>query len=87
MWAYVVAGVLGVGIVPYTFAVLMPTNKRLLGMVEVQGKVELSASDLVVKEEGERSAHQLVDWWGVLNLGRGLILVGSGVLGVWSSLG
>ncbi len=87
MWAYAAAGVLSVGIVPYTFAVLMPTNKKLLEMVEVQGIVELSTRDMKIKEEGERSAHQLVDWWGVLNLGRGLMLAGSGLLGVWSSLG
>ena len=65
----------------------MPTNKQLLRKVEVLGKVELSGEDEVEMREAERSAHQLVDWGGVLNLGRGVLLVGSGVVGVWASLG
>ena len=64
----------------------MPTNKQLLRKVEVLGKVELSGEDEVEMREAERSAHQLVDWWGVLNLGRGVLLVGSGVVGeVWAA--
>ncbi|KAK0117651.1 hypothetical protein ONS95_011983 [Cadophora gregata] len=85
--AYILAGVLSIGIVPYTFAVLMPTNKELLRKVEVLGKVELSGEEEAEMKEAERSAHQLVDWWGVLNLGRGVMLAVSGVVGVWTSLG
>merc|ERR1711939_833831 len=78
---YILAGLLSISIIPYTFAILMPTNKQLLGKVEVSGE------DEVEMREAERSAHQLVDWRGVLNLGRGGLLVGSGVVGVWASLG
>jgi len=35
---------------------------------------------------GEETAHKLVDWWGVLNLGRAAMLVASGVVGVWTTL-
>merc|ERR1711939_611610 len=70
---YILAGLLSISIIPYTFAILMPTNKQLLRKVEVLGE------DEVEMREAERSAHQLVDWWGVLNLGRGVLLVGNGV--------
>ncbi len=33
---------------------------------------------------GEETAHKLVDWWGVLNLGRGALLLVSGLVGVWT---
>ncbi|PVH83182.1 hypothetical protein DL98DRAFT_652755 [Cadophora sp. DSE1049] len=87
VWPYILAGILSISIIPYTFAVLMPTNRQLLRKVEVLGKVELSREDEVEMRDAERSAHQLVDWWGVLNLGRGVLLVCSGVVGVWASLG
>ncbi|KAH9208438.1 hypothetical protein DL95DRAFT_395285, partial [Leptodontidium sp. 2 PMI_412] len=78
VWMYALAGVLGVGIVPYTFAVLMGTNKRLLRKVESARVMELREEDLDLdldlkldaQRDEEMSAHQLVDWWGVLNLGR-----------------
>ncbi|KAI9051200.1 hypothetical protein LZ554_005302 [Drepanopeziza brunnea f. sp. 'monogermtubi'] len=93
---YVAAGLLSVGIVPYTLAVMMRTNRRLLGRAEgllglglglarveeVGGEVEVE-----VEEKGEESAHQLVDRWGVLNLGRAAMLLASGLLGVWGVVG
>lgn len=87
VWIYALAGLMSVGIVPYTLAVMVPTNKRLLRKVEVNQMVELGKEDVEEQRDSERSAHQLVDWWGVLNLGRGTMLAGSGVLGVWASLG
>ena len=71
---YAVAGLLSVGIVPYTILFLNQTNNKLLGMKD--------ASILVAGE----SVHQLVDRWGVLNLVRGVMLTVSGALGVWTSL-
>ncbi|KAL2062820.1 hypothetical protein VTL71DRAFT_5892 [Oculimacula yallundae] len=86
-WLYTLAGVLSVGIVPYTFAFILPTNKKLLRLVEGTRRIEMSKEEVVLQSQEERNAHQLVDWWAVLNLGRGAMLVGSGVLGVWASLG
>ncbi|CZT07892.1 uncharacterized protein RAG0_13178 [Rhynchosporium agropyri] len=85
-WLYTLAGFLSVGIVPYTFAVMLPTNKELLRKVEVVRRVETSEEDEVERKDLERNAHQLVDSWATLNLGRGFMLLGSGVLGVWASL-
>ncbi|KAH7323669.1 hypothetical protein BKA65DRAFT_598236 [Rhexocercosporidium sp. MPI-PUGE-AT-0058] len=87
VWIYSIAGILSIGIIPYTFAVIMGTNRKLLRKVEVTRLVELSREDLLEQKDSERSAHQLVDWWGVLNLGRGVMLAVSGGLGVWAALG
>jgi len=74
-----------IGIVPYTLFFMVPTNNKLFAKVEeVRG---LKAEDTVVEIGlGGETAHQLLDWWGVLNLGRGALLATSGVLGLWLSL-
>ncbi|KAK2626769.1 hypothetical protein QTJ16_003944 [Diplocarpon rosae] len=84
---FVAAGVLSVGIVPYTFAVLMQTNRDLLRRVEVLGRVDLSRDEMREMQDGEKNAHQLVDKWALLNLGRAAMLLASGLLGVWGVVG
>jgi len=82
---YLVAGLLTVGIVPYTVAFMQSTNRKLIERNEEMGA--LGAEDTVVEVGlGNESAHALVDWWGVLNLGRGAMLSVAGILGVWTAL-
>ncbi|KAK3335993.1 hypothetical protein B0T19DRAFT_408167 [Cercophora scortea] len=82
---YLLAGMLCAGIAPYTMFLMGPTNRRLLKKAEdVRG---MSLSEEVVeigpREEGGK---YLVDWWGVLNLGRAALFgIASGV-GVFVSL-
>lgn len=84
-WGYLTAGLLSIGIVPYTILVIMPTNNKL--MKKVDETKSLGKEDQVVEVGlGEETAHQLADWWGVLNLGRGAMLIASGVLGLWLAL-
>jgi hypothetical protein len=84
-WGYLTAGLLSIGIVPYTILVIMPTNNKLLKKADETRALE--KEDHVVKVGlGEETAHQLADWWGVLNLGRGVMLTASGVLGLWLAL-
>ncbi|KAL2147220.1 hypothetical protein VTI28DRAFT_175 [Corynascus sepedonium] len=100
--AYLAAGALTIGIVPYTLLAMARTNgelKRLdaavgaadAGAVKVGTAAEAAAEvppegEAVVVAKAERSAKGLVDWWGVLNLGRaGLLLAGS-VCGLVASL-
>ncbi|TVY37177.1 putative mitochondrial membrane protein [Lachnellula subtilissima] len=73
-WGYVAAGVLSALFVPYTVLVMKDTNAKLLG------RGNLSAEE-IVKEE---SVHQLVDRWGLLNLGRGTALLASVLVGAWT---
>jgi hypothetical protein len=61
--AYLFAGIFNVGIIPYTFAFMFSTNKKLLAMaesVEMKGKGN-GATNLAIE-----NAHALVDQWGVL---------------------
>lgn len=71
---------------PYTFIVIRPTNTKLLRKADETrslGKMEEVMEVGVGKDE---NAHALVDWWGVLNLGRGALVVASGILGIWTAL-
>jgi hypothetical protein len=76
---YIAAGVLGLLIVPYTVIFMNGTNGRLL---EMEGDIRGVG---VMEDVGlGKSAHELADWWAVLNLGRSVFLVGSLVVGAWS---
>ncbi|KAL2270966.1 hypothetical protein VTJ83DRAFT_337 [Remersonia thermophila] len=87
--AYLAAAALTLGIVPYTKLFMAGTNGRLLKLEESAGLAAASlegkaadaadaAAEAEVEAQRERSAKGLVDWWGVLNLGRaGLLLAGS----------
>lgn len=79
--AYIIAGALAIGIVPYTLVFINGTNGKLLKKVEETRGEKIT--EVTVQDEGAR---QLVDWWGMLNLGRGMLVLGSGILGVWTVL-
>lgn len=84
---YLVAAGLTVGIAPYTEVVMRGTNGRLKGLeAEVSGVKgeEAPAGEVVIVEE--RTAKGLVDWWGVLNLGRAGLLIGGVVCGLAATL-
>ena len=71
------------GIVPYTLAVMLPTNHKLLQKVD-ETKA-LSIKDEVVEAGlGSETAHKLVDNWGVLNLGRAVMLGMASLVGIWT---
>jgi hypothetical protein len=83
VWSYVVAGALVLGIAPYTILFMNGTNGKLLSKYK-------ETQDWTVKKEvstkENESVHYLVDTWGLLNLGRGMLVVASGVLGAWTAL-
>jgi hypothetical protein len=82
---YVVAGALTVGIVPFTVLVMRGTNEKLKVLRERFGLDAKGEQGEVVAEE-ERSAKGLVDWWGVLNLGRAGLLIAGTVCGLVATL-
>jgi len=82
---YLVAGLLTVGIIPYGWVFMRGTDGKLVERREEMGA--LGGEDTVVEVGlGNESAHALVDWWGLLNLGRGGMLSVAGILGVWTAL-
>jgi hypothetical protein len=96
--AYVGAAALCVGIVPYTLAVIMPTNRALLaraararemGVAEAvvtEFKEQRVAEGKATREEERESSKFLVDRWGVLNLGRSVLLFAGAAVGVWNCI-
>jgi hypothetical protein len=82
---YAASTLLCFGIIPYTLAVMGSTNKKLLDKAE-ETKV-LKAEDRIVEVGlGGESAHQLVDKWATLNLGRAIMLATAAVLTTWTIL-
>ncbi|EPE28987.1 hypothetical protein GLAREA_00145 [Glarea lozoyensis ATCC 20868] len=76
--SYLFAGLTSVGIIPYTVVFMRGVNGRLMGMAEGVEEGEMGRVGSL------ESVHELVDWWGVLQLGRtGLVCV-SAVLNVWN---
>lgn len=85
LYGYLLAGTLCIGIVPYTLAFMLGANKKLLAKAE-ETKT-LSVKDEVVEVGlGNETAHQLVDKWGVLNLGRAVMLAAGSLVGTWTAL-
>lgn len=88
---YLAAGLLCFSVTPYTWAFMIPLNKRILRKAEEMrglegmGAVEVERMDLEeegVGPRGEEGAKWLVDQWGVWNLGRAVAWGLAGVLGL-----
>ncbi|KAK6519923.1 hypothetical protein TWF506_000217 [Arthrobotrys conoides] len=64
-----IAGVLAISVIPYSWLVMKRTERKLEALYEeeVEGKVEAEKEGQVVVRGEVRG---LVDWWGLVNLGR-----------------
>ncbi len=82
---YTTSALLCIGIVPYTLAAMASTNNKLAKKAEETNA--LQAEDKVVEIGlGGESAHQLVDKWATLNVGRAVMLATAAVLSTWATL-
>lgn len=72
---YAAAGALTLSIVPFTLALMHPTNQSLL---QIAGG---GATAAVVNDESVRA---LITTWAGLNLVRSLLPLGGGVVGLWA---
>jgi len=79
---YLAAGFCALGILPYTLLVIKPTNDKLLRKAD-DTKALGKADEVVEIGLGGETAHALVDWWGVLNLGRAAIGAVGALVGTW----
>ena len=71
---------------PWTIFVMMPTNKKLFAKFdESKSMGENEAKTEVGMPRGE-STKELIEWWSMMNIVRGLIPLVSSVLGVWVSV-
>lgn len=84
---FALAALFTVGVVPYSFFLMGGLEKTLFEEVRVKGKGKEREREKAVGNDLEKeSVRQLVDRWGIINLGRtGLGMVGAG-LGAWATL-
>ena len=85
LYGYLAAGALTIGIIPYTLLVMLPTNKKLLEKVD-ETKALTVKDEVVEVGLGNETAHKLVDSWGMLNLGRAVLLTAGSLVGAWTAL-
>ncbi|KAJ0122748.1 hypothetical protein J7T55_003264 [Diaporthe amygdali] len=84
--AYLGAGLFCFSAIPYTWAFVLPTNRKILrkaeemkGLKAVEG---VEVEEKGVGPRGEESAKWLIDHWGMVNLGRGIVWAVAGMLGL-----
>ncbi|KAE9377247.1 hypothetical protein N431DRAFT_555484 [Stipitochalara longipes BDJ] len=85
-YSYVAAGVLSLGIIPFTLTVLMPTNNKLERKEEETRALEKTDEVVEIGIAGGETAKVLVDRWGVLNLWRVVMLLTASLVGIWTSV-
>ncbi|KAF2455847.1 hypothetical protein BDY21DRAFT_306461 [Lineolata rhizophorae] len=83
---YTVAAILGPAIVPYTFAVMMKTNKKILAKAAEAEKSAEAPATAEASTAEEENTHALVDKWATMNLGRGVLTLASAILGAWAAV-
>lgn len=82
---YAASALLCIGIIPYTLTAMASINKKLLNKAEETSA--LKAEDKIVEVGlGGETAHQLLDKWATLNLGRAIMLATAAVLSTWTTL-
>lgn len=82
--AYLAAGAIAAAFLPYTVLCILPTNRKLLAREEETRA--LKSTDELTQAGMAETSHALLDWWGVLNLGRFVIAGAAAAVGAWASL-
>ncbi|KAI1083077.1 hypothetical protein F5B20DRAFT_528445 [Whalleya microplaca] len=85
---YVLAAALVFSTNPYTYAVIMPINRKLKSKVQSLYATDTGLGDVLVDEivGGEETAHALVDQWGLLHLYRPAMALLAGCVGLYAAL-
>lgn len=82
------AAALAWSVVPFTWAFLLPINKKLLAKVEDVKMLDMAVGDVLGEEMGakEETGHALIDKWGVLNVYRGGAAFVVGCIGLYAAM-
>ncbi|KAI0136292.1 hypothetical protein BJ170DRAFT_601195 [Xylariales sp. AK1849] len=85
---YGFAAAAALSILPYTYGVLAPINRKLLKKVEVVKTLDMAIDDVLGEEMGtkEETGHALIDQWGLYNLYRGSAAFVAGCVGLYAAL-
>lgn len=83
---YGLAAVMPFAVVPYTMLVMMSTNQKLFEKHDEMKGMEVGEKATEVGLAEGESTKELVDRWGMMNLGRGMFPLVGAVLGLWTTL-
>lgn len=83
---YALSAALVLGIWPWTLLVMWPTNEKLFKKYEEMKNLSVQEKATEVGLVNGESTKELVDRWGMLNIGRGLLPLVGAVLGTWATL-
>ena len=83
---YGLSALMTFGIWPYTIFGMMPTNRKLFEKHDEMKGLDAGEKATEVGLAKGESTKELVDWWGMLNLGRGMFPLVGAVLGLWATL-
>ncbi|KAF2101397.1 hypothetical protein NA57DRAFT_34024 [Rhizodiscina lignyota] len=83
---YVTSAALITSAVPYTLALMGPTNKALNEKAESLASASITDAAAEAGVEKEQTTHALVDRWAMLNLGRALIAATSAMVALWANV-
>lgn len=83
---YVISAVSLLSTVPYTFAVMIPTQKKL--QEKSESLASSSAGDAAAEAGVEKAetTHALLDQWATLNLGRVVLMTVGAVSALWANV-
>lgn len=73
-------------IFPYTVFGMMSTNQKLFKKHDEMKGLDVGEKAMEVGLAKGESAKELVDRWGILNVGRGVFPLVGAVLGLWATL-
>lgn len=82
----VAAAVILPSIIPFTFAFIVPTNKKLFEKEQSLATASIEDKAVEAGVAREETVHALIDKWATLNLARALIVGVGAVLSAWSAV-
>ncbi|KAF2020487.1 hypothetical protein BU24DRAFT_416169 [Aaosphaeria arxii CBS 175.79] len=81
----VAAAVLLPSIVPFTYAFIVPTNKKLFAKADSLAATSLDNKAAEAGVAKEETVHALIDKWATLNFARALIVGAAALLAAWAA--
>ncbi len=83
---YALSALFTLAIAPYTAIGMQPTNKKLKKKLEEMKGLDIGEKATEIGLAKGESAKELLDWWAMLNFGRGIFPLVGAILGMWATL-
>ncbi|KAF2772927.1 hypothetical protein EJ03DRAFT_387272 [Teratosphaeria nubilosa] len=83
---HLIAATLLTSLIPYSFFLLEPLNRRLLKKASDLASASLTDAEVEANVSRDDSVHALVDKWAVVNLGRTILSGVAAIAATWAAL-